>query len=305
MAAEATPSVVTIEVAGAQQSGTGSGVIIRSDGYIVTNNHVVAAAGDGGTITVDLSDGRRAAATLVGTDPSSDLAVVKVDIDGLPAVTFADSDSVVVGELVVAIGSPLGLDGTVTSGVVSAVDRPVSTGDSADGQTVIDAIQTDAAINPGNSGGALLDADGDVVGINSAIATLGSSASQLPGQSAESGSIGVGFAIPSNTVKSVAEQIITSGRATHAQLGVQARDYATAAAAGAQVQEVTIGGPAAEAGLRRGDIVTEVDGRRIENVDTLIVSVREHTPGATVTITYLRDGAERTTTATLVVAPTG
>ncbi len=296
VAAAVTPSVVTITVTGASESGTGSGVILSSDGLIVTNNHVVAAA-EGGTMSVEFADGTQTSATVVGTDPSSDLAVIQAaGVSGLQAATFADSDNVVVGELVIAIGSPLGLDGTVTSGVVSAVDRPVRTGDT-NSQAVLDAIQTDASINPGNSGGALLDADGQVIGINSAIATLSGGS-----QSSQSGSIGVGFAIPSNTVQAVAAQLAKDGVAVHPQLGVQASDYADADTAGAQVRTVTGGGPADLAGLRAGDVIVDVDGRAIENVDTLIVSVRGHAPGDKVTVTYLRDGKTETTTATLTQA---
>jgi len=306
VAAEALPSVVTIEVTGAQESGTGSGVIIRDDGYILTNNHVVAAA-EGGTMTVEFSDGRRAAATLVGADASSDLAVIRVaGVDGLQAATFADSDAVVVGELAVAIGSPLGLDGTVTTGVVSAVHRPVRTGTSRDSQAVIDAIQTDTAINPGNSGGPLLDADGDVIGINSAIATVsaGGDTSELPGAT-QSGNIGVGFAIPSNTAKDVADQLIDNGSASHTQLGVEGSDYSDADVAGAQIQSVVSGGPAEQAGLRAGDVIVELDGRAIEGVDTLVVAVRDHAAGDEVPITYVRGGQERTATVTLVESARG
>ncbi|MBA3248925.1 MAG: trypsin-like peptidase domain-containing protein [Geodermatophilaceae bacterium] len=294
VAAAVTPSVVTINVRGASAAGSGSGVILTSDGTILTNNHVVAAA-RGGSITVEFSDGTQAAATVVGTDPSTDIAVIQAEnVSGLRAASFADSDEVVVGELVIAIGSPLGLDGTVTSGVVSAVDRPVRTGDT-DSQAVIDAIQTDAAINPGNSGGALLDADGNVIGINSAIATV---------SDASAGNIGVGFAIPSNTARQVAAQLIQNGVAIHAQLGVEAGNYADEQTAGAQLRTVTSGGAADAAGLQAGDVIVAVDGRPTENVDTLIVAIRSHGPGDEVTITYLRDGEELTTTATLTPAGT-
>ena len=297
IAAAVIPSVVTIEVTGASGSGLGSGVIIGEDGLILTNNHVVAGAAPA-TMTVEFSDGRRTPATLVGADPSTDLAVIRVTgVTGLQAATFADSDDVVVGELAVAIGSPLGLDGTVTSGVVSAVHRPVRTGPAGDTQAVIDAIQTDTAINPGNSGGPLVDADGTVIGINSAIATVGSSA---PGTAkAESGNIGVGFAIPSNTAARVAAELMKNGRATHPQLGVQAGDYATADGAGAQLRSVVAGGSADRAGLRAGDVIVSLDGRTIEDVDTLVVAVRAHSAGDAVTINYLRDGQQRSTKATL------
>ena len=221
-AATALKSVVTLNVTGGQESGTGSGVIIRADGYILTNQHVVAVAEDGGSVTATLPDGRTVPATIVGTDTVTDLAVVKVSESGLTAATFADSDAVKIGQTVVAVGSPLGLDGTVTEGIVSALHRPTTGG--SDNSAVIDALQTDAAINPGNSGGPLVDLAGRVVGINQSIATAGSGG---PGGSA--GNIGIGFAIPSDTATRVAEQLITTGKATHAYLGVQAGTSGTAA----------------------------------------------------------------------------
>jgi putative serine protease PepD len=305
-AAVTAPSVVTLEVTGTQTgfggfggaarteevSSTGSGIVIRTDGYILTNDHVVSAAADGGTVTVTFDDGDTAPATLVGQDPTSDLAVVKVTgASGLRAATFADSDALRVGQAVLAVGAPLGLSNTVTEGIVSTLHRPVSTGESdAGGQAVLDAVQTDAAINPGNSGGALVDLAGHVVGVNSAIATTGGSS--VPGN------IGVGFAIPSNDAADVADQLIADGHATHAQLGIGAGDDGT----GAAVRTVTEGGPAQRAGLRVGDVITKVADRRVTDADSLAVAVRAHDPGTTVTVTYLRDRRTATARVTLTAA---
>jgi putative serine protease PepD len=294
-AATIAPSVVTISVTtggqgpfGGQASGSGSGIVLRSDGTIVTNNHVVAGAT---SVEVTTADGRSAPATVVGTDPSSDLAVVQAEgLSGLPAAVFADSDELAVGQAVLAVGAPLGLSNTVTEGIVSTLDRPVRTGDGASEQSVIDAVQTDAAINPGNSGGALVDLAGRVVGVPSAIATAGSGSS---------GNIGVGFAIPSNDAVEVAEQLLADGTADHPLLGVGVGERTGATAAGAVLTDVTASGPAAAAGLRPGDLVTQVGDRRVVDADSLIVAVRDHAPGDAVEVTYLRDGRERTTTATL------
>ena len=208
------PSVVSIQASNGQSGGTGTGFVIRSDGYILTNNHVVAPAAGGGELTVRLQDGTQLPATLVGTSPGYDLAVVKVDKSGLPAVTLGDSDNVVVGDTAIAIGSPLGLEGTVTAGIISALNRPVTAG--GEGETsYINAIQTDAPINPGNSGGPLVNGQGQVIGVNSAIATLGGSSG------GQSGSIGLGFAIPVDQAKRIAEEIIANGKATTPIVGVQ------------------------------------------------------------------------------------
>ena len=295
-AATIAPSVVTIAVTsggsgpfgGQATSGTGSGIVLRSDGTILTNNHVVAGA-TGVTVTFD--DGSTARATVVGTDPSSDLAVLQAEgVSGLAAAVFADSDELVVGQAVLAVGAPLGLSSTVTEGIVSTLDRPVRTGDGASEQSVIDAVQTDAAINPGNSGGALVDLAGRVVGVNSAIATAGSGST---------GNIGVGFAIPSNEAVEVAEQLLADGTADHPLLGVSVGESPGATSTGAVLTAVTAGGPAAAAGLQPGDVVTEVGDRAVVGADSLIVAVRDHAPGATVEVTYVRDGRERTTSATL------
>ncbi|MDQ6648581.1 MAG: trypsin-like peptidase domain-containing protein [Actinomycetota bacterium] len=302
------PSVVTIEVAGRVQSGsgrtqtqsdTGSGVVIRTDGYVLTNNHVVAAAAGGaGTVSVTFSDGRSVPATIVGTDPTSDLAVVRVkDASGLTAAVFADSEQLQVGQSVLAVGAPLGLSNTVTEGIVSTLHRPVATGESgAPAQSVIDAVQTDAAINPGNSGGALVDLAGRVVGINSAIASVGASAA-----GGQSGSIGVGFAIPSDSAAKVADQLIATGHAVHSQMGVSVTGAGggSGSRVGATLGQVMAGGPAAKAGLQVGDVVTKVGSRAVTDADALIVAVRAHDPGETVSVTYQRSGSSRTASVVL------
>lgn len=303
-AAVISPSVVTVEVTGqgsvfgGAQSDTGSGIIIRSAGYILTNNHVVAAAAGGGSVHVTLTDGKTVTASIVGTDPSIDLAVLRITgVTGLKAARFADSARLRVGQAVLAVGAPLGLANTVTQGIVSTLNRPVRTGDSNSSQAVFDAVQTDAAINPGNSGGALVDLAGRVVGINSAIASTGRSAG------GQAGNIGVGFAIPSSTAVKVADQLITTGKATHAQIGVSVGDAPSstdgAPGLGASIQAVSAGGPAAKAGLRRGDVVTKVDDRRITDADSMIVAVRSHDPGSTVTLTLSRGGSTLTLKVTL------
>jgi putative serine protease PepD len=292
------PSVVTIEVTGQGQSGTGSGIVIRTEGYILTNNHVVAVAANGGLVHVTLSDGKTVPATIVGTDPTTDLAVIKVaGVTGLTAATFADSEALKVGQAVLAVGAPLGLANTVTEGIVSTLHRPVGTGFSSSSQAVLDAIQTDAAINPGNSGGALVDLGGRVVGVNSAIATAGDGSS---------GNIGVGFAIPSGIATKVADQLIATGKAVHSQLGVSVGDAPNATngapGLGATLRAITSGGPAARAGLQVGDVVTKVDTRRVTDANSLIVAIRSHDPGSKVTITFTRGGATMTVTATLTSA---
>jgi len=282
------PSVVSIEVRRAGGQGTGSGVILRSDGLILTNNHVVDAAADGGQIQVAFSDGETASATIVGRDPTSDLAVLRASRTGLPAAALGRSSTVTVGDPVVAIGSPLGLAGTVTSGIVSAKDRPVRAGGAdTDTNAVIDAIQTDAAINPGNSGGALVDAGANVIGINSAIATVGGSGGQ-------SGNIGLGFAIPIDQARSIAEEIIRTGKATHPYIGVQATT--STEDKGAQIRELVPDAPAERAGLQPGDLITEINGTPIASVDDLIVAIRKNRIGDTVKVRYERDGQERTAT---------
>jgi len=304
------PSVVTIEVTGYESSGfgqqqvsdTGSGVIIRDSGYILTNNHVVAAAVGGGTVNVTLADGKTVAAKIVGTDSTTDLAVLKIDgQSGLKAATFAASNSLKVGQAVIAVGAPLGLSNTVTEGIVSTLHRAVRTGDtSGNSQAVIDAVQTDAAINPGNSGGALVDLAGRVVGINSAIASVGASGGS------QSGSIGVGFAIPSETATKVADQLISGGKAVHSQMGVSvASDDSSQSGApgsGAQITGVSAGSPASKAGLQTGDVVTKVNDRLITGGTDLIAAVRSYDPGTTVTLTIERGGSTKTLKVTLASA---
>jgi putative serine protease PepD len=302
VAAAVLPSVVSIEVSTAQGGGEGTGIVLSADGLILTNNHVVAeAASGGGSITVTLNDGSTAKATIVGRDPVTDLAVIKAQgVSGLKKATLGSSAALAPGEQVVAIGSPLGLQGTVTSGIISALNRPVRTGDATGAETsstVIDAIQTDAAINPGNSGGPLVNLRGEVVGINSAIASLGASAG------AQSGSIGLGFSIPIDQARIVAQQLIKTGTAVHAQLGVSVRDTSTTGSStfsnGAAVADVTAGGAAEKAGLRQGDVITKVGSRTVDSADALIAAIRSHRPGDKVVLTYLRNGTSSTSQVTL------
>ena len=295
VAAEVLPSVVSIEVRSAQGEGTGSGFVLRDDGYILTNNHVVSAGGtiaDGAAeIVVVFSDGSEEPAELVGRTSEYDLAVIKVDRQGLAPLVLGDSDDVVVGDPVVAVGAPLGLQGTVTTGIVSALNRPVSAGSAAE-TAFINAIQTDAAINPGNSGGPLVDANGEVIGINSAIA-------QRPGVTAASGSIGLGFAIPSNQARRTAEELIETGRATYPVIGVLLDQRYTGE--GVQVSTepqngsppVTPGGPAEAAGIQPGDVIVAIDGRPVTEADELIVAIRAKAPGDAVTLTIRADGGDR------------
>jgi len=291
------PSVVMIQGA----TGEGSGVVLTEDGLILTNNHVVEGAARGGQMSVKFSDGRTAAASVIGTDPATDLAVIRAkDVSGLSPAALGDSSQLKVGDSVLAIGSPLGLDGSVTLGIVSALDRTLTVGGEREqpppgwpqqrsgGVTTIGgAIQTDAAINPGNSGGALVNAAGQVVGINTAIATAGSS-----------GSIGLGFAIPINTAKHVSDQLIRTGKVTHAFLGVSVTD-ATGGVPGALVRQITPGSPAEKAGLQIADLITKIDGRAIEGGDDVVGQIRGFKPGQEVQITYMRDGKEHTVTTTL------
>jgi putative serine protease PepD len=302
VAAAVLPSVVSIEVTTAQGGGEGTGIVLSSDGLILTNNHVVAdAASGGGNISVTLNDGSTATASIVGRDPVTDLAVIQAKgVSGLTKATLGSSADLAPGEQVVAIGSPLGLQGTVTSGIVSALNRPVRTGDATgteNASTVIDAIQTDAAINPGNSGGPLVNLQGQVVGINSAIASLGASAGS------QSGSIGLGFSIPIDQARRVAKQLIDTGSATHAQLGVSVRDASTSGSStfsdGAAVAAVTAGGAADKAGLAAGDVITKVGDRSVDSADALIAAIRSHQPGDSVVLTYTHNGTETTSKVTL------
>ena len=282
VAAAVLPTVVQITERDATGGGgTGSGFVLRQDGYILTNNHVVDGAADGGSLTVTFKDGSTKAASIVGRDTSYDLAVIKVNATGLAVSTLGNSDGVVVGDSAIAIGSPLGLEGTVTSGIISALNRPVTAGGSGE-SSFISAIQTDAAINPGNSGGPLVDSRGQVIGVNSAIASLGASAGQ------QSGSIGLGFAIPINQAKRVAEEIISTGVSTHPVIGVSLDPQYTGP--GGRIAEVTPGGPADKAGLKAGDVLVSVDGRQAADSTELVVAIRAHVPGDTVTI-GVKDGS--------------
>ncbi|WP_241037047.1 S1C family serine protease [Blastococcus litoris] len=303
-AAKAAPSVVTVYVTSNSASGSGSGVVLTEDGYVVTNNHVVAEGGGAQTVQVRTSDGTLYDATVVGTDPAADIAVLRLEgADGLTPATFADSDDVQVGDVAVAIGAPLGLSNTVTDGIISATDRAVATGSTQDDATVIDALQTDAAINPGNSGGALVNGAGEVIGINTAIATVASGA---PGSQSQSGNIGVGFAIPSNTAKRIAQEILETGSATRAVLGVRAQtaadDQNSGVGTGAQIVSVEPGSAAAEAGLQQGDVITAVGDRPVTTSTELTAAVRSQAPGATVELTVRR--GEQTQTAEVTLGST-
>ncbi|MEV6767544.1 trypsin-like peptidase domain-containing protein [Nocardia sp. NPDC051030] len=276
------PSVVMIQVAGSKAEGEGSGVVLSSDGLILTNNHVANGAGPNAKMQVAFSDGSTASATLIGADPVSDIAVIKVaGKSGLTPIDLGSSANLQVGESVVAVGSPLGLAGTVTTGIVSSLNRPVSTsGESGSQGAVISAIQTDAAINPGNSGGALVDMSGKLIGINTAIATLGTQEAA----GSQSGSIGLGFAIPVDQARRVADQLIKNGKATYAQIGVKVR--AQDDVNGARVLEVTPDGPAAKAGIPNNAIVTKLDDQVVDSGNALIAAVRSHQPGDKVKLTY-------------------
>jgi putative serine protease PepD len=292
IAANVSPSVVSIQVDAGSNSGSGSGVIIRKDGYILTNNHVVEAAANGnGELTVKLSTEQTYPAKIVGRDPQYDLAVIKVEANNLPAAALGNSDSVAVGEVAIAIGSPLGLDGTVTAGIVSALNRPVTAGQSTADTSYINAIQTDAAINPGNSGGALVNSRGEVIGINSAIASLSADPNSQPG------SIGLGFAIPINQAKRVAEELITTGKSTKPVIGVSLNMAYTGT--GAEVEAVTAGGPAEKAGIKAGDIITSFNGDKIDDGTELVVKIRARTPGEKVKLTYKRGGTSKEVELTL------
>ncbi len=337
VAAKAAASVVTISVVTDTSGGTGSGVVLSNDGYILTNAHVATldGAASDATISVQTNDGRLLDATIVGTDAVSDLAVLKVDADAdLEPATFADSDVLNVGDAAIAIGAPLGLAGTVTDGIVSALNRSITIASSAvpetESETVpeptdpnesspfdfwnfdlpgsdstttatatisLSVIQTDAAINPGNSGGALLNSDGEVIGINVAIASASTDST--------AGSIGVGFAIPSNLAERIAQEIIDTGTATHGLLGASVADVTedtaqeNATVVGASIVELTAGGPAAAAGIEVGDIITNFNGVPITGKTDLTAQVRSLAGGADATVTYLRDGVAATLDVTL------
>lgn len=291
-----TPSVVSISVTTASGGATGSGSVYKSNSsssYIITNNHVVNTSGAAATIKVELSNGDQYPATIVGRDPGYDIAVLQIQMGNLPAVTLGDSSKVSVGDPVLAIGSPLGLASTVTSGIISALNRPVSTG-TVDAQSYVDAIQTDAAINPGNSGGALIDAQGRIIGVNSAIATLSSGST--------SGSIGLGFSIPINEAKRVIDEIIATGKSTRPVLGVYFDTTYTGE--GAKIGKLSAGEGAEKAGIPVGAIIRSIDGVKTPTTDSAIVRIRSYAPGATVSVEVdLPSGGSKTFKVTLGSAP--
>ncbi|GCB93412.1 protease [Streptomyces noursei] len=310
IARAALPGVVTLHVRGNAEQGTGTGFVLDRQGHILTNNHVVEPAGTGGEISVTFSGGQTARAKVVGKDGGYDLAVVQVEgVTGLHPLTLGDSDAAQVGDPVVAIGAPYDLANTVTSGIISAKQRPITAGGKkGDGSDVsyVDALQTDAPINPGNSGGPLVDAKARVIGINSAIRAADSGSGGLDGgSSSQGGSIGLGFAIPINQAKRVAEELINTGRATHPVIGVTLEmEYdgdgaRVTQAAKTGAAPVTPGGPGAKAGIRPGDVITQVDGAAVHSGEELIIKVRSHRPGDTLTLTVQRDGAERSVRLTL------
>jgi putative serine protease PepD len=312
-AAVVSPSVVAISISGSQASGQGSGVIFDKSGRILTNNHVVAAGGQDSQLSVTLNDKRTFDATVVGTDPSTDLAVIKLKNppNDLRPIALGDSSKLKIGDPTMAVGNPLGLAGTVTTGIVSALNRPVTTSDqqqadpsapqSSGDAVVTNAIQTSAAINPGNSGGALVNGSGQLIGINSAIASLSS------GGSSQSGNIGIGFAIPVNEARSIAEQLISSGKATHPYLGVASKDGfvadAPAKRAAAVLSDVVAGTPAERAGLRAGDAIIAIDGHPVDGSLSLVAQVREHSVGDGVTLKILRGGQTKDISVTLTAKP--
>ena len=301
IAAKVSPSVVEIDSTTSTGTDTGTGFFIESNGYIMTNNHVIEAAVlDKSKITVKLSNNREYTATVVGRDTSYDLAILKIDVTGAPALVLGNSDNVQVGDPVIAIGSPLGLQGTVTSGIISAKNRPVTTSsDNTAGESAfIDALQTDAAINPGNSGGPLVDATGAVIGVNSAIASLGNSISGQPG------SIGLGFAIPINQAKKQANQLIKTGTSHYPIVGMSLDS--NFAGPGAKIANISTailaGGPAEKAGLKAGDIILAIDGQNIETANDLIVAIRAHSIGDSVTLKYQRGSVTKSVQLTLVAS---
>jgi len=293
------PSVVSIEAQSGGGGSTGSGFIIDSSGYILTNSHVIASAAmSGGDIRVRLNDGSSFDAKVIGRDSSYDLAVIKIIAPNLKALQFGDSDKVAVGDSVIAIGSPLGLSGTVTLGIISAKDRAVTAGEGDAESSFINALQTDAAINPGNSGGPLVNSTGAVIGVNSAIASLGTSFS------GQTGSIGLGFAIPINQARKTADQLIQSGKATYPVMGISVdMNYSGDGAMIAKTNgAVVAGGAAAKAGLKSGDVITEIDGRAITSPEELIVAIRSHSVGEEITVTYKRGDKLATVNLTLLAS---
>jgi putative serine protease PepD len=296
------PSVVTILAGAGGSGGVGSGEVIRSDGYILTNNHVIVPAVAGGGLQVVFDNGTTVSATIVGRDPLTDLAVIRATgQSGLRVIPTGNSSDLRIGQPVVALGAPLGLSSTVTSGIVSALGRTIHVpGEGSQTALLIDAVQTDAAINPGNSGGALVDCSGALVGVPTAGATVPS-----PSGAASGGSIGLGFAIPVNLATKVADEIISTGSVTHAFIGVQAQSLSAntarpaGQAEGLWITAVVPGSPAANAGLRAGDIITTIDGSPASSTDQLMALTLSKRPGGRVEIGYERDGAKATATLTL------
>ncbi|MGH3930789.1 MAG: S1C family serine protease, partial [Pseudonocardiaceae bacterium] len=287
VAQRVTPTVLQLRVRGPQLAGEGSGIVLSSDGLILTNNHVIEPAADGGSVEAVFHDGRTMPVEIIGRARSFDLAVVRAQgISGLPIAELGRSDDILVGQQVLAIGAPLGLSSTVTAGIISAVNRPVRAGgEGSDQDTVLDAVQTDAAINPGNSGGPLVDMAGRVVGVNSAIASIGSDDGQA-------GSIGLGFAIPIDQARRIADELIQTGRATQAVLGVTV-PARQPNGSGAVIQQVMPDSAAASAGLQPGETITRVDDRVIENGDALVAAIRSYPPGSQITLT-VKGGANTT-----------
>jgi putative serine protease PepD len=300
------PSVVTISVRSGAQGGTGSGEVIRSDGYILTNNHVIAAAANGGSIDVQFSDGSTAPATLTGRDVQTDLAVIKVQPPHqLKVIQMGTSSNLNVGQPVVVLGAPLGLSETVTSGIVSALDRTIQVpGEDNTTALLVDAIQSDAAINPGNSGGAMVNCNNQLIGVPSAGATVPSSSGESSG-----GSIGLGFAIPVDLAKTISDEIITTGSVTHSYFGLVTVPVPREAAAeagvpeGLFIQTAVPGGPAAQAGLQEGDVITTIDGQPATSNTQLQAITLTKKPGETVAIGYERNGNSATTKVTLGTQP--
>ncbi|MBV9449818.1 MAG: trypsin-like peptidase domain-containing protein [Streptosporangiaceae bacterium] len=299
------PSVVTISAKGSSGSGTGSGEVINDNGDILTNNHVIAPAASGGELTVLFSNGKTAAATLVGRDPLTDVAVIKVSETGLAPIPIGSSGSLVVGQPVVVLGAPLGLSSTVTSGIVSALDRTIQVpGENSQSALLINAVQTDAAINPGNSGGAMVNCGGQFVGIPSAGATVPSPSGESGG-----GSIGLGFAIPADLAIRLADEMISTGKVSRAYMGIQATPVAANAAKvsgtaeGLLVSGIDPSGPAQAAGLATGDVITSINGQPAVSTDQIVELTITKRPGDKITVEYSRNGATHSATITFASQP--